>query len=159
MARIRMLAVLPAVVVFASCAAVGPNGAGRESIRADVERVLDAQVRAWNDGSIDDFMKTYWKSDELRFASGGSVRRGWQETIERYREAYPDRATMGTLRFHVHTVDVLSHETAMVFGEWHLEREKDAPWGLYTLILRKVDGRWLIVHDHTSSAPSGTRTE
>jgi hypothetical protein len=39
-----------------------------------------------------------------------------------------------------------------VHGRWQLTREKDRPWGLYTLILRKIDGEWLIVSDTTTSA-------
>jgi ketosteroid isomerase-like protein len=37
-----------------------------------------------------------------------------------------------------------------MLGEWRLEREVEPVGGNFTLVFRKVDGRWLIIHDHTS---------
>ena len=51
---------------------------------------------AWNEGDIEGFMAGYLPSEELRFTSGNEVRRGWRQTLKRYRETYPDRAAMGT---------------------------------------------------------------
>lgn len=117
-----------------------------------IKRTLAAQAEAWNRGDIPGFMEGYWKSDKLRFASGGSITHGWQTTLERYLKRYPDQATMGTLTFTDHEVTQLAPDAALVFGKWELQRANDKPWGLYTLVLRKLDGRWLIVSDHTSSA-------
>jgi len=114
--------------------------------------VLDAQQTAWNSGDIDTFMEGYWKSEDLRFASGGNVTRGWQATIERYKRVYSDRAAMGMLAFDELEVQLLSADSAIVHGAWVLERANDRPSGLYTLVFRKFDGRWLIVSDTTTSA-------
>lgn len=119
---------------------------------AAINQVLEAQTAAWNRGDIDAFMAGYWKSDELRFASGGVITYGWKTTRDRYKRNYPDKATMGTLAFTIHEVKVLSADAAIVFGRWELTRKHDKPWGLFTLTFRKVDGAWLIVSDHTSSA-------
>lgn len=123
---------------------------------AAIRQLLDRQQVDWNDGRIESFMEGYWRSPDLRFASGGEVRRGWETTLERYRETYPDRATMGRLEFSDLEIDVVSPDTAIVFGGWRLERESDAPSGLYTLILRKIDQNgekvWRIIADHTSSS-------
>lgn len=119
---------------------------------AAINQVLAAQSAAWNRGDIDGFMQGYWKSDQLRFASGGTVTFGWQTTLDRYKKHYPDKATMGTLAFTIEEVKLLAPDAAVVFGKWELVREKDKPWGLFTLTFRKIDGAWLIVSDHTSSA-------
>ncbi len=118
-----------------------------EAIRA----VLDAQVAAWNRGSVRAFMDGYARTDSLRFASGGNVRTGWQTTLEGYERSYPDAAAMGTLRFDSLDVRVLSPQWAEVFGRWRLERADDAPNGLFTLLFEKRAEGWRIVHDHTSS--------
>lgn len=101
-------------------------------------------------------MDGYAQTDSLRFASGGSVRTGWQTTLENYRAGYPDRAAMGTLTFDGVDVEVMSSQWAMVFGRWRLDREADAPGGLFTLIFHRDDPSdpWRIVHDHTSSGTS-----
>lgn len=97
-------------------------------------------------------MESYIKSDDLRFASGGVISRGWTPTLERYRRNYPDRAAMGRLEFSELEVTELSPDAALAFGRWRLVREADAPNGLFTLTLRRHDGRWVIIQDHTSSA-------
>jgi ketosteroid isomerase-like protein len=125
----------------------------RASDEADAIRsVLMAQAAEWNRGDIRAFMRAYWQSDQLRFASGGTVTHGWRTTLERYLARYPDRAAMGTLTFTLIDVNVVSGDAAVVFGQWELARTPDHPWGLFTLVLRKIDGVWVITADHTSSA-------
>lgn len=121
-----------------------------EKIAAEIRRVMDAQVTAWNVGDIEEFMRGYWNSPELVFVSGDSVTRGWQPTIERYKKNYDSRAKMGTLQFSDLQIDVLSKDSAVVLGSWALAREKDNPKGKFTLIFRKHKDGWKIVHDHTS---------
>lgn len=114
--------------------------------------VLNAQQDAWNDGDIPSFMAGYWQSEDLRFASGGSVTTGWQATLERYQARYDTPEAMGWLAFTDLHVTQLSEDAAYVFGRWTLYRESDEPTGLFTLILRKEAEGWRVVHDHTSSA-------
>jgi len=121
------------------------------SPEAEIRQVLSNQQDAWNRGDVDAFMDGYWRSDSLRFASGGSVQHGWQQTLERYHKSYPDRAAMGTLTFTLYRVDALSDEYGFVFGRYELERENDHPAGLFTLLFRRFDEGWRIVLDHTSS--------
>ena len=130
-----------------------PAGDASEAAAADqVRQVLRAGEAAWNEGSIEGYMATYWKSPELRFASGGQMTRGWQETCDRYLKGYPDRAAMGRLAFSDLEVTVLSADAAVAFGAWKLTRAQDQPQGLFTLLLRRFPDGWRIVHDHTSSA-------
>lgn len=123
-------------------------------MEAGVLEVLMDQVEAWNRGDIEGFMEGYWRSPDLRFASEGSVRAGWQETLDRYRQTYPDRAAMGKLTFDEIDVRSLAADKALAFGRWRLEREADGPNGLFSLVLEVKDGAWRVVHDHTSSAPA-----
>ena len=122
------------------------------SLEAQVREVILQGEASWNEGSIEGYMETYWESPELRFASGGKVTFGWQETLDGYLKRYPDRAAMGRLVFSDLDIRILSDEAALAFGAWRLEREDDEPHGLFTLQLRRFDEGWRIVHDHTSSA-------
>ena len=126
----------------------------RSAEAAALRQLLQDQQAAWNRGDLEAFMAGYAKTDTLRFASGGTVRTGWQETLESYRGGYPDRAAMGTLTFDRLDVEVMTERWAMIFGRWALERESDRPSGLFTLIAHRptADAEWRIVHDHTSSA-------
>jgi len=149
------LAGLTACALFVSCEPPEleeqPPAFDPQTVAAAVLDVLDAQVEAWNEGDIEGFMAGYLRSEELRFTSGAEVRRGWRNTLERYRETYPDRAAMGTLAFEELDVRVLSEHAAQVFGRFRLTRESDEPTGLFTLLVERHGERWLIVTDHTSS--------
>ena len=119
-----------------------------------IQSTLDAQVTAWNAGDIPGFMAGYVNSDDLRFASGNMVTSGWKSTLDRYQSRYSDRSIMGTLAFRDLTITPLSEEYAEVFGRFHLSRDNtvgDAT-GLFTLLMKKTNNRWLVWHDHTSSA-------
>lgn len=120
--------------------------------RAAMSAVLTAQQDAWNSGDIEGFMQGYIQSDQLRFASGGDITLGWQETLNRYQKRYSDRAKMGELKFDIYSVTQINTSTGLIFGKWELTREADTPSGLFTLHMRKGDDGWKIVSDHTSSA-------
>ena len=117
-----------------------------------ITALLNAQDEAWNRGDIDAFMDGYWKSPELRFASGGKVTRGWDETNARYHATYGGPETMGTLITDDYEIVLLGPDAAVAHGKWKLEGREGTPWGLYTLILRKIGGEWKIVSDTTTSA-------
>jgi len=121
-----------------------------DSVRAAVESVLRAQEEAWNRGDIDAFVEQYWKSDGLTFSSGGKLTRGWAETLNRYKERYPTAEKMGHLGLGELEITVLSDSAALVLGEWKVERDNEPLSGNFSLVVRKFDDRWLIVHDHTS---------
>ncbi len=114
--------------------------------------MIDQQARHWNAGDLDGFMQGYDNSPRTRFASGGDVNLGFQTVFDRYRKRYGDRAAMGALTFSDLDITVLAPDAAVVFGRYRLQREKDSPSGLFTLLFRKTGERWRIVHDHTSSA-------
>ncbi|BDY07078.1 DUF4440 domain-containing protein [Ferrimonas sp. YFM] len=122
-------------------------------VRADeaqIRQVLEGQRQAWNRGDIPGYMQGYWHSDQLRFISGGKIKYGWDTTLKGYLNRYPDAATMGQLQFELESVQLLAEDAALVVGRWTLIREKDQPGGEFTLIFRKLEGQWRIVHDHTS---------
>ncbi len=100
-------------------------------------------------------METYVKSDALRFASGGTVQRGWEETLQRYQRRYPTDDAMGRLEFEDLEIKVLSEKWAEVHGRYRLYREGDYgnATGLFTLLMQRTNDGWKILHDHTSAAP------
>lgn len=117
---------------------------------AAIGALLRSQAEAWNRGDIEGFMQGYWKSDRTTFAGSSGVLRGWQALLDRYRRSYPDRAAMGRLEFSELEVTPLGPDSAMVLGHWQLERGKDRPGGVFTLVARRLDEGWRIIHDHTS---------
>lgn len=119
----------------------------------EIHAVLQWQEQAWNNGDLERFMRGYWKSDSTIFASN-SISRGWQAMLARYQRGYPTVEKMGRLKFTIEQIDMISREWAKVLGAWELAGLPENPRGWFTLILRRFDEGWRIVHDHTSSAPA-----
>ena len=117
-----------------------------------LEDILQTQAAAWNRGDIDAFMDHYWKSEDLTFSSGGKTTRGWQTTKDNYKRRYPTRDQMGKLTFDQLEVFPLGDTAALLLGHWHLDRTNPVG-GNFSLVFRKIDGAWVIVHDHTSRRP------
>ncbi len=111
---------------------------------------LEAQKEAWNRADISGFMEHYWKSDSMAFMSKTNVRYGWQATFDAYERGYPTQKEMGTLEFEVKKLDILSSEAAYMLGSWQLERDTLDVGGHFSLIWKKINGKWVIVTDHTS---------
>jgi ketosteroid isomerase-like protein len=133
------------VVIVACCVSLA-KGQDKQAIL----KVLDKQSAAWNKGDIDEFMQGYWKSDSLMFVGKAAPVYGWQPTLNHYKQGYPDKATMGQLKFTIIKVDVLDKTNAFVLGGWHLTRDKGDVGGYFTLWFKKINGQWVIVCDHTS---------
>lgn len=116
----------------------------------EIKKVMDKQEKAWNKGDIQAFMQSYWKSDSLLFVGSQGPIYGWQGALDRYLKSYPDRASMGTLHFDLLKFDSLASDCCFVLGKWNLTREKGNIGGTFTLLFKKIAGKWLIVADHTS---------
>lgn len=117
----------------------------------DIKSVLQKQITLWNKGDIEGFMEYYEKSPDLKFVGKAGVVSGWDATLQRYLKSYPNRETMGTLDFDIQEVDITAGKTAWVLGRWHLTRPTVGDVGGYfTLLMKKVRGKWLVVRDHTS---------
>ncbi|MCS6972967.1 MAG: nuclear transport factor 2 family protein [Cyclobacteriaceae bacterium] len=112
--------------------------------------VLMKQQQHWNEGNLIAFMEGYWKSDSLVFVGRNGVTTGWHTVLRNYQQAYPNREAMGLLTFTILRVDVFTNQTALVVGQWKLKRAQDEPGGFFTLVWRRIKGKWVIVADHTS---------
>lgn len=146
---------LAAFLVLGSCASQVPahfpaHSASLQTKR--IEAVVQKQAEAWNRGDIDAFMDGYLRSSELRFASGGTVTRGFEPTLARYKARYNTPEAMGTLSFTELETVLLSEDAAVLHGRWQLTRDNDTPSGLFTLVFSRISGDWQIISDTTTSA-------
>ena len=151
----RLAYLIPVLIILGACDAMDtPDGEQPPDEEQAIRDLLMAQQKDWNAGDIEAFMEGYVKSDTLRFASSSGEVLGWDATLQRYRNAYPDRSAMGNLSLELRDIDVLGPGYATVFGAYSLRRATDNPTGLFTLVLVKTDLGWRIVHDHTTSDES-----
>lgn len=132
----------------AAATAAAPFGPADE---LQIRTILTTQAAAWNRGDLPAYMEGYWRSDSLLFIGKNGPQHGWQRTLTNYQRSYPDAAAMGQLDFAQLRISPLSAEAAHVVGRWHLARtQKGDLQGWFTLIFRRIDGKWVIVADHSS---------
>ena len=128
------------------CMATRPS-----SQRRDISQVLTTQTAAWNRGDVAGFMQGYWQSDSLVFIGKSGLTYGWQPTLNNYRRSYPDAAAMGQLTFSNLRITLISPQAAHVVGRWQLARPAAGDLGgHFLLVFRRMQGRWVIVADHSS---------
>jgi len=117
---------------------------------AAIKEVLNKQNIAWNRGDIDAFMEGYWKNDSLMFIGKSGITYGWQNTLNNYKKGYPDTTAMGKLTFTLISIKRLSEKYYRIVGKWFLKRTIGDAGGHFTLLFEKINGKWLIIEDHSS---------
>lgn len=148
-AMIFRITLLACIVLIISCQPQRTVDQSSAKDVAAIRLVLEKQVNAWNEGNIDGFMEGYWKSDSLLFI-GSKITYGWDSTLVRYKKSYPDKAAMGQLKFDIMRMDFVSTDNYLVTGRYTLLRANDQPTGIFTIWLKRVNGEWVVVYDHTS---------
>jgi uncharacterized protein (TIGR02246 family) len=139
--------IAPLMLLFVSL-----SGAQNANSNDTLRQMLDAQTAAWNRGDLEGFMNGYWKSPELTFYSGDTIFKGWDATLERYRQRYqaPGKE-MGKLNFTDETVQRFGPDGAVVSARWHLVFSNgDKKEGLTTVVCKRFANGWRIIHDHSS---------
>ncbi|MFY7963310.1 MAG: YybH family protein [Chitinophagaceae bacterium] len=113
-------------------------------------KMLQAQEVAWNNGNLEEFMQGYWKNDSLLFIGKNGPKYGYATTLANYKKGYPDTAHMGKFTSTILSIKKLSKKYYFVVGKWYLKRSVGDVSGHYTLLVRKINGEWVIVTDHSS---------
>jgi len=150
---LRCFGAFTITLLLAACTSTRPlSAADTAAARRAIVEVLTVQTAAWNRGDLPGYMQGYWHSDSLVFIGKKGLTYGWQPTLANYQKSYPDKAAMGQLDFSGLRVTLLGAGAAQVVGRWHLARTGGLGdlQGHYLLVLRKVQGQWVIVADHSS---------
>ena len=117
-----------------------------------ITNLLEKQEKAWSRGNLEKFMETYKNSGDLVMVGSGGVTYGWQSVFENYKRSYPDKKAMGDLRLEIVGIRSIDKNNAYVVGRFFLTRKAGNIDGIFTLVLEKSWGRWLIISDHSSAS-------
>ena len=128
----------------------GTGLAAQRSDEKQIRELLARQTNDWNRGDVDAFMKGYWENDSLMFVGKSGVTYGWTNTLNNYKKGYPDAAAMGKLSFDIIMVKRLSGKYYFIVGKWFLKRSIGDVGGHFNLLFEKINGRWVIIADHSS---------
>lgn len=123
--------------------------------------MLRASAGSWNAGDLEGFLDDYTDREDLTFTGSSGVRRGKDAVRESYRASYwAPGAQRDSLRFDSLEVRVLGTDHVLVLGRYVLYRptpegageaaDSVTGTGPFTLVLRREEGAWRILHDHSS---------
>ena len=142
---VAMVKILATVLLLSSIAIAQNPDPG-------LRKILDDQTAAWNRGDLTGFMQGYWHSPEVTFFSGDRIIKGWESTLQRYRDKYQGAGKeLGKLSFTDENIQMLGPDAALVTARWHLEMTDGKKLeGLTTLLCKRLPEGWRIVHDHSS---------
>lgn len=135
---------------FAFSLFVSPLLSAQQKGEVQIREILSHQTESWNSGDIEGFMNGYWNNDSLIFIGKSGVTYGWHNTLNNYKKGYPDTASIGKLTFTLIQLKKLSKKYFHVTGKWFLKRSVGDIGGHFTLLFRKINGRWFIISDHSS---------
>jgi len=137
------------LILLLGCLSCAHSGPDVEAVDLAIREIMQAQAASWNEGKLDGYMRHYWRSGNLTFHGGKQSYRGWETLKGMYGESYPE-GKQGELTFSELEIKVLSDEYAFVLGQWTVEMPDTVKEGRFTVIFRKLDQGWRIIHDHSS---------
>ena len=141
--------------VLAVVLACAPSGNVTADPQQEIGDMLARSAAAWNRGDLSGFMDDYARDSLTSYVSGARVIYGWQTLFDRYQSAYfAAGKSRDSLSFDALEARALAPDVALATARFALHRgDSVVASGPFTLVLRRRDGRWRIVHDHTSSDP------
>jgi len=120
-----------------------------------VAEMLEASALAWNRGDLDGFMSDYLADTTTTFMSGGRVQHGFDWIRDNYAPRFAPGAQRDSLRFEKAEGRALGSDFMLATARWVLYRgDSVTASGPFTLVLRRHDRGWRIIHDHSSTDPN-----
>ncbi len=138
-------------IAIAACQHTTPNHQQDED---EIMSIMNNQISCWNKGDLDCFMAGYWHSDSVMYIGGSGLKYGYQTALDNYKKNYPNEAARGILNFDILELLPVADDAYFMVGKFYLKRTIGDAQGHFSLLFRKINGKWVIVADH-SSATSG----
>ena len=138
------------VISLTACKSTKATSSDYTTSVKEITQMLNQDAKHWSDGNVEAFMGSYIKSDSLVFIGKSGLTYGWQQTLDNYKKGYPTKEHMGTLKFDLLEFKELAVDAFLVIGKYNLKRTVGDASGYFSIILKKIDGKWKIIADHSS---------
>ncbi|MGB1285172.1 MAG: YybH family protein [Aggregatilineales bacterium] len=121
------------------------------STTVEIRAAFETWSAAWNRGDIEGYLAGYLDSEETRYVSGSTVTMGKTAIAASYRERFTSPAVFGQVAFSHFEVTEITNSDALVFGLVDYQIDDITRIIAMTAYLRKIDGVWYIVAEHSAS--------
>jgi uncharacterized protein (TIGR02246 family) len=150
-AVLLLVAIVAAWVALHRIASAPQPPADPAQVRREVLAVFEQGARAWNAGDLDGFMATYLPDSETTFITKTGVLHGVAAIRHVYAARFAPGAVRDSLHFQGVEIDILAPDVVNAIAWYVLVRgDSITERGPTSLVMRRVSGRWRIVHDHSS---------
>ena len=113
--------------------------------------MFDRSAAAWNRGDLEAFLSDYANEPTTSFVAGATVHYGYEWIRENYAPRFAPGAARDSLRFIDLSSRPLGTGHALATARYVLHRgDSVTSTGIFTVVLRRENGDWKILHDHTS---------
>jgi len=119
----------------------------------EIRTMLKNSEGAWNHGDLAAFAADYEDAPTTTFVGREITRGGVAAILARYQRGYPTAEARGVLTFSEIEVRPLGDGYALALGRFALKRTAAGGGdtaGRFTLVLRRTEKGWKIIHDHSS---------
>jgi ketosteroid isomerase-like protein len=113
--------------------------------------MMNASARRWNAGDLHGFMQDYMPGEGTTYIGRRDVVRGPEAIEAHYAPRFQPGAMHDSLSFEDVEVDLLAPDLTNTIA-WYVLMRGDSlvARGPTSLVMRRVNGHWRIVHDHSS---------
>ena len=143
-----------------SCAPVtggryAPAESELQARRGEIVMMLARGAASWNHGDLDTFVDDYLPGNATTYIGSRGTVRGPEAIRAAYAPRFAPGAVRDSLSFELVDVDAIAPDVLNVIATYILARrvggrDSVTARGPTSLVMRRVDGRWRIVHDHSS---------
>jgi uncharacterized protein (TIGR02246 family) len=120
-------------------------------VRAEIVRMMDSSAAAWNRGDLDGFVSVYAPDTTTTFIGSRGILRGRAAIRGAYAPRFAPGGTRDSLSFEQLEIDELAPNVVNTIAYYRLMRgDSTTSYGPTSLVMRKIGGQWMIIHDHSS---------
>lgn len=128
-----------------------PTSSQQAAARTRIMAMMQASARAWTRGDLDGFMDSYEDGSATTYVTATSVVHGRDAIRDRYAPRFVPGAMHDALTFENTEIDLLTPDIANVISYYRLMRgDSTTARGPTSLVMRRRNGQWRIIHDHSS---------
>ena len=122
-----------------------------EQTEQTIRQATDKLAEDWNGGGMEAYLAAYWNSENLSLMFGDKAIRGWDAVATLFRGTWTTEENMGDFSTSDVIVRQISPDTVISSGGFTHVFPTETIEGSFSHVWKQFeDGRWLIVHEHTS---------
>lgn len=144
---------LMVILWLAACSVEFSADAERDDeAEAAVQALVTSMSEVWNAGNMSAYLDLYVRDDRTTLIFADVITAGWENISDLYTTTWSTEEKMGDFDTERVSVRIVDADTAIANGIFRHQFTDELVVGAFSLVARKVDGGWKIVHEHTSRA-------